>query len=136
MLTAMAEGTGKCPVLGHCLLQQLANVIVTRYAECPRRGQGIINFQRMMRRMAPEAVRGHLALSMGFMTLRTIGDLAVYLVAESTELLGMSAFKVSKVLTRAFMACKARFFYISGKVQGKRFMGIGVASKTVLQFKM
>ncbi len=86
--------------------------------------------------MASEAVRGHLALSMGFMTLGTIGDLAVYFMTERTGLLGMCAFIIGKVLARALMTGKARLFYIIGKMQGKRLMGVGVAGKTVLQFKM
>ncbi len=60
----------------------------------------------------------------------------MHLVTECTELLGMGAFIVGKVLSRAFMACKARLFYIIGKMQGKRFMGIGVAGKTVFQLEM
>ena len=86
--------------------------------------------------MATKAVTRHLAFSMRFMTLGTIGDLAVYFMAERTGLLGMCAFIIGKVLARALMTGKTRLFYIIGKMQGKRLMGVGVAGKTVLQFKM
>ena len=136
MRSTVAEGTGKCLVLGHCFLQQLANFFVACNAECSWRCHGIFNLQRMMGRMATQTVTGNLLRSMGFMTLGAIGDLAVDLMAERTGLLGMGALKIGKVLTWSFMAGKARLFYIIGKMQGKRLMGVGMAGKAILQFKM
>ena len=86
---AVAEGTGKCLMLGHCLLHQFTDFFVACHAECPRCCQGIVNLQRMVGRMASQTIRGHLALGMGFMALETIRDLAVYLMAERTGLLCM-----------------------------------------------
>ena len=136
MLTAVAEGTGKCLVLGHCFLQQRADFFVACNAECSWRCHGIFNLQRMMGRMATQTVTGNLLRSMGFMTVGAIGDPAVDLMAERTGLLCMGALKIGKILTWSFMAGKARLFDIIGKIQGKRLMGIGMAGKAVLQFKV
>jgi hypothetical protein len=90
----------------------------------------------MMGRMTAKAITGYLVLCMRFMTHGTIWDLAVYLVAERAGLLCMSAFIIGKVLAWSFMAGKTRLFYIIGKVQGKRLMGVGMAGKAILKFKM
>jgi hypothetical protein len=97
VLAAVTEGTGKCLMLGHCLFHQLADLFVAGHAECSRRCHGIVNLQRMVSRMAAKTVTDHLALGMGFMTLGTIGDLAVYLMAERTGLLCMSALIIDEV---------------------------------------
>ena len=136
MLTTVAEGTGKCLVLGHSFLHQIANFFVACNAECSRRCHGIFNLQRMMRRVTTQTVTCNLLRNMGFMTFGAIGDLAVYLMTERTGLLRMGALKIGKVLTWSFMAGKARLFYIIGKIQGKRLMGIGMAGKAVIQFKV
>ena len=136
VLAAMTESTGKCLVLGLCFLHQLTNFFMTCHTECPWRGQGIINLQRMVGRMATQTVTGHLALCVGFMTTGTIGDLAVYFMAERTGLLGMGTFIIDKILPGFFMAGKAGLFYIIGKIQGKRLMGVGMTGKTILQFKV
>ena len=136
MRTAVAECAGKCLVFGHCLLHQPANLFMAWHAECSRRCQGIFNLQWMVGRMTAKAITGYLILSMRFMAHGTIGDLAVYLVAECTGLLCMGALVIGKVLTWSFMAGKARLFYIIGKVQCKRLMGVGMAGKAILQFKM
>ena len=86
--------------------------------------------------MAAKTVTDHLALGMGFMTLGTIGNLAVYLMTERTGLLCMGALIIDEVLTGSFMTGEARFFYVISKLQVKRLMGIGVAGKAVFQFKV
>ena len=136
MCAAMTEGTGKCLMLGHCLLHQLADFFVAGHAGCSRRCQGIVNLQRMMGRMATQTIRGHLTLCMGFMTLETIRDLAVYFMAERTGLLRMGTLVIGEILTGAFVTGEARFFYVIGKMQGKWLMGIGMAGQAVLKFKM
>ena len=136
MLAAVTEGTGKCLMLGHCFFHQLANLLMTWHTEGSRCCQGIINFQRMMGRMAGQTVTGHLAFSMGLMAGGTIRNLAMYIMTESTGLLCMGTFIIGKILTRSFVAGKARIFYIIGKIEGKGLMGIGMTGKTVLQFIM
>ena len=86
--------------------------------------------------MTGQTVTGHLAFSVGLMTGGTIGNLAMYIMTESTGLLCMGTFIISKILTRSFMAGKALIFYIIGKIEGKGLMGIGMAGKAVLQFIM
>lgn len=86
--------------------------------------------------MATQTVTAHLALNMGFMTLGTFRNLAVHLMTEGTELFCMGTFIIGKILTRSFVAGKARIFYIIGKIEGKGLMGIGMTGKTVLQFIM
>jgi hypothetical protein len=90
----------------------------------------------MMRRMATKAITGHLALGMGLMTFRTVGNPAMHIVAESTGLLSMGTLKIGKILPWALMTSKTRLFYISGKVQGQGFMRVRVAGQAVFQFKM
>jgi hypothetical protein len=124
MFTAVAEGTGKCLVLCHCFLHQIANFFVAWHTERSRRCQGIINLQRMVDRMASQTVTGRLTRSMGLMAHGTIGDLAVYFMAERTGQLCMGTFIIDKILARAFMAGKTGFLYVIGKMQGKRFVGI------------
>jgi len=136
MRAAVTEGTGKCLMLGYRLLQKLADLFMTGDAECSRSGQGIVDLQRMVGRMAAQAVRAHLALGMRFMALGTIRYLAVYLMAEGTELLRMGTLIIGKVLTGPFMAGKTGIFYIRGKIQGKWLMRIGMAAEAVVQFKM
>jgi hypothetical protein len=60
----------------------------------------------------------------------------MYIVTECTGLLRMSTLIVGKIPTRAFMAGKARLFYVISKMKSKRFMWIGVAGKAVVQFKV
>jgi hypothetical protein len=48
----------------------------------------------------------------------------------------MSALIIDEVLAGSFMASETRFFYVISKLQVKRLMGIGMAGKAVLQFKM
>lgn len=110
MLAAVTEGTGECLVPGLCFLHQLANFLMTYHAEGSWRCQSIIDFQRMMGRMTGQTVTGHLALSVGLMTRGTIGDLAVYIMAESTGLLCMGTCIVGKILSWFFMAGKAGLF--------------------------
>ena len=127
MLAPMTESTGEFLVFCLGLFHLLANFFVACYAEGSRCLQGVIDLQRMVGRMAPKTVAGHLALSMGFMTLGTIRNLSVYLMTEGTGLLGMGTFKINKILSRAFMAGKAGLFYIIAKIQGKRLMGVRMA---------
>jgi len=89
MLTAVAEGTGECLVLGRCLFHLYTCLFVTRHAESPRRGHGIIDLQRMVGSMAAKAVAGYLACGMWLMAHGTIRDLAVDLVAEGAGLFCM-----------------------------------------------
>jgi len=58
MLSPVAEGAGECLVLGHCFCHQLPNLPMTRLAERPWRGLGSVDLQRMMGRMATQAIRG------------------------------------------------------------------------------
>ena len=51
-----------------------------------------------MGRVATQTVTGNLLCSMWFMTHKTIGDLAVYLMAERTGLFGMAALIIGKIL--------------------------------------
>jgi hypothetical protein len=136
VLTAMTEGTGKRLVLGYCFLHLFTNLFMARCTESPRCGQGIIDLQRMMSWMATKTVAGYLGRFMWLMTSGTIGDLAVHLMTEGTGLLGMCTLIGGKILPRSLMACKAWLFYVIGKIQGKGLMGIGMAGKAVLQFKM
>ena len=136
MLTAMTEGTGECLMFGHCFLHLCTNFLVTWHTKIPWRCQCIINFKWMMGRMATQTVTGHLFNSMRFVTTGTIGDLAMYLMAESTGLLGMGTLIIGKILAWFFMACKACLFYITSHIQGKRFVGIGMTAQAVFQLIM
>jgi hypothetical protein len=60
----------------------------------------------------------------------------MHFVAEGTGLLGMCTFVIGKILSRALVTGKARFFHIICKMQGKRFMRVGVTGQTVFQLKM
>ena len=86
--------------------------------------------------MAGQTDTGHLTFSVGLMAGGTIGDLAMYIMTESTGLLCMGTFIIGKILARSFVAGKALIFYIIGKIEGKGLMGIGMAGKAVLQFIM
>ena len=77
--------------------------------------------------MTSQAIGGYLALSMRFMTLGAIRNLTVNLVAEGTRLLGMGTCKVGKILSRAFVTGKTRLLDITGQMQGKGCMRIGMA---------
>jgi hypothetical protein len=136
MLAAMAERAGECLVLRLCFLHQFADFTVTWDTECPWSCLCRIDFQWMVGRMTSQTIRGHLARGMGFMTIRAIRDLAVYLMAESTGLLGMGAYEVGKILSRTIMTGKARLLDITRQMEGKGFMWIGMAGKTIFQFKM
>ena len=58
MLTAMTEGTGECLVLSLCFLHQFANFTVTRNTESSWCSLDSIDFQRVMGRMASQAIGG------------------------------------------------------------------------------
>ena len=124
MLAPMAESTGKCLVLGLCFFHQFSNFLMTRNTESSWCGHGIVYLQRMMRGLAAKTVARHLPFGMRFMTLGTVGDLAVDFMAEGTGLLGMGALIVDKILPRAFMARETWLFYIIGEIQGKRLMRV------------
>ena len=116
VLSTVAEGTGKCLVLGHCLFQLRPNFFMANHTGSSWCGHGIIDLQRMVRRMATKTITGHLVCGMGFMTFRTVRDPAMHVVTESAGLFSMSALVVDKILPRALMAGKTRLFYITGKV--------------------
>jgi len=116
MLAPVAESAGKRLVLGLGFFQLFASFLMACSAKGPRRGQGILYLQRMMGGMTTEAVAGHLAFGMGFMAIRTVGDLTMHLVAESTGLLRMGTRKICKILSRPLMAGKTGFLDIPGKV--------------------
>ena len=136
MLTTVAERTGKCLVLGYCLLHLFSHLFVAWDTECSRRGQGIVDLQWMMDRMTAKAVTGHLALGMWFMAPGTVRDLTVHLMAEGTGLLGMGTFIVGKILSRTLMTGQAWLFYIIGKIERQRLMRVGMTGKAVFQFKV
>jgi hypothetical protein len=127
MLSTVAEGAGKGLVLCRCFFHLGPNLFMTWDTGSSRCGHGIINLQWMMCRVAAKAITGYLALGMGLMTLRTIGDLAMHFMAESTGLLSMGTLIIGEILPRALMTGKARLFNITGKVQGQRFMRVRVA---------
>jgi hypothetical protein len=126
MLAAVAESTGKCLVLGGCFFKLRANFIMASHAESSRCGHGIIDLQRMVRRMTTKAITGHLACGMGLMTAGTVRNLTMNLVAEGAGLFGMRALVLSKILPRTLMTGQARLFYVSSQMQGQWFMGVGV----------
>jgi len=124
VLTPVAESACKCLVLGYGLFHLGANFLMTRDAEGPRSCHGVVDLQRMMCRMAAEAVTGHLTLGMGLMAHGTVRDLAVNCMTEGAGLLSMSTFIIGEILSRSLMAGKTRLFNIVGKVQGQGFMRV------------
>jgi len=60
----------------------------------------------------------------------------MHIMTERTGLLGMGTCRIGKILPRPLMTGKARLLNIISKIQGKRFMGIGMTGKTVFQLKM
>jgi len=136
MFRAMTEGTGKCLVLGRGLFHIFPFLFMARHAKSPRCGHGRGYLQWMMSRMAAETVTGNLAFDMGFMALGTVRDLAMDLVAERTGLFGMGTLVIGKILARALMAGETRFFDVRSKVQGQRFMRVGVAGQAVFKLEM
>jgi hypothetical protein len=124
MLAPVAESTGKCLVFGHGFFHLLTDFPMTGDAESPRSRHGIVDLQRMMGRMAAQAVTGELAFRMGLMALGAVRDLAMDLVAEGTGLLGMGTFIIGEILPRALMTGEAGLFYIRGKVQRQGLMRI------------
>ena len=136
MLAPVAEGTGKCLVFGLCFRHQFPNFPVTWHAECSWCGLRCVDLQWMVGRMASQTIGGHLTLGMGLMTIGTIRNLAMGLVAEGTRLLGMGAYIVGKILPRTLMTSKTSLLDIIGQVQGKGFMWIGMAGKAIFQFEV
>ena len=136
MLGAVAEGTGERLVLGDGFFQGGAGLFMACDAETSRRGKRRGNLQRMVGRMACQAVAEDLPLGMRFMALGAFGDLAVDLVAEGAGLFGVLARVIGEILSRTLMAGQAGILDVGGQAQGQGFMGIGVAGKAVLKFEM
>ena len=126
MLPPVTESTSECLVFGRRFFQLLAHFFMTRHAECPWRGHGIINLQRVMGLMAAQTVAGHLFFGVWFMAHGTIRYLAMDFMTESTRLLGMTAFIIGKILAWSFVAGETRLFYVIGQIQGQWFMWIGM----------
>ena len=124
VLSPVAEGTGKCLVLGDCFFHLFTNLGMAGHTEGPWCGHGIVDLQWMMGRMTAKAVTGDLAFGMGLVALGAVGYLTVDLVTEGTGLLGMGAFIVGKILAWAFMAGEARLFYIISQMQGQRLVRV------------
>jgi hypothetical protein len=136
MLGAVTESTGEIRMLGCGFLHISCFLFMAGCAKSPRCGHGWDYLQRMMGRMAAKAVAGNLTFNVWFVALGTIGDLAMDFVTEGTVLLGMGGLVVSKILTRTFMAGKAGILNVVSKMQGQRFMRVGVTGQAVFQFKM
>ena len=126
MGTAVAESTGKCPVLGLGLFQQGTNLLMTGNTESPRCSHGIAYLQRMMGRMAAKTVTGYLAFGMGLMAVCAFRNLAMRFMAVGAGQFGMSALIVGKILSRAFMAGQTGLFQIVGKMEYQGLMGVRV----------
>jgi hypothetical protein len=84
VLATIAESTCKCLVLGHGFFQLFAHIFMAWNTERSLGCHGIVNLQRMMCWMATQAITGYLPLCMGLMTLGTIWNLTMYLMAECT----------------------------------------------------
>jgi hypothetical protein len=136
MLTTVTESTGEFLVLGYRFLHLLTYFFMAWNTECAWCGYGIVDLQWMVGRMAAETVTDYLSFCMGLMTIRTIRYLPVHIVTERTGLFSMRTFIVGEILSRSFMTGEAWFFYIIGKLKGKRFMGIGVAGEAVFQLEV
>ena len=136
MIGAVAEGTGERLVLGHGFFQGGAGFFMTCDAEAARSGHSREDLQRMVGRVAAQAVAEYLTLGVRFMALGALWNLTVNIMAEGTGLLGMFALVVGEILSRTLMAGQTGILDIGGQMQGKGLMGIGVAGKAVLKFEM
>jgi hypothetical protein len=112
MLSPVAESTGKCLMLCYGFFHLFTDFPMARYTEVPRCGHGVIDLQRMVRRMATETITGQLSFGMGLMAHGTIRDLAVNLMAEGTGLLCVGTLIIGKILARSLMAGETRLFHI------------------------
>lgn len=84
MGTAMTERAGKRLVLGLSFCHIGADLLVARHTEGPRRGFIGYYLQRMMDRMTGKTIGHNLAYGMRLVTLRTIRNLTVDIMAEGT----------------------------------------------------
>lgn len=127
MLITVTEGTGECLVLSCGFFHLYPNLFMAWNTEGPRRCHGRRYLQRVMRRMTAKTVTGDLAGGMRFMTLGAVRDLAVHIMTEGAGLLGMGGLIIGEILARTFVTRETRFLDVIGKIQGQRFMRVGMA---------
>lgn len=136
MVAPVAEGACERLMLGRGLIKKGSDTLMTRYAESPGSCHIRSDLQRMVGLMTAETVNHGLAGGMGIMTLGTVWDLAMGLMAEVTGLLRMLARVLRKLLSLLLMTGQAGLNNIACKNNGQRVMGIGMACQTILQLKV
>ena len=136
MAAAVTEGTGKGLMLGGGLGHELADLLMTRYAE----GAGGVDvrhdLQGMVGRMTGKTVGHDLALGMGLVTPGAIGNLAMLLMTEVTGLLGVLARILGKLLALLLMAGQTFLDPLTLKYDTQGVMGINMTAETIVQGKV
>ncbi|MEJ2690503.1 MAG: hypothetical protein P8130_11245 [Deltaproteobacteria bacterium] len=137
MLAFMAVNTSQLAMFGGGFTQIIGNISVAGTTEGNRRIFGRHNVERFMGVMAGNTIGGFLALFMGFMAFRAIGDPTVNVMTEGAGLFGMFAFIFGYPLDFLFMTGAA--FGLGVLRQLKRsdgHMGVGMAAKTIFKCEM
>ncbi len=136
MVAPVAEGACERLMLCRGLSELCSDTLMAWYTETTACCHIRRDLQRMMGLMTTETVNHGLAGGMGIMTLGTVRDLAMGLMAEIAGLLRMLARVLGKLLSLLLMTGQTGLNNIACKNDGQRVMGIGMACQAILELKV